>query len=189
MSHPLKIGIYSPYLDTAGGGERYMLTIAEVLSKDQKVDVLLDKHLWSMNADQLKESLSGHLNLDLSKANFIQAPLGKDGSGFKRLLFLSDYDFFFYLTDGSIFYSTAKKNILHIQTPLINPEFRSIKNKLKLKSWNLILYNSQFTKEHAQKYWPKKSLVIYPPVDVSAIKPLKKEKIILTVGRFFGYLK
>ena len=58
-----------------------------------------------------------------------------------------------------------------------------------LCGWNLIIYNSYFTKQYSQKYWPIKSEVIYPPVDVERIKPKEKKKYILSVGRFFGFLK
>ena len=36
----MKAAIYDPYLDTLGGGERYMITAAQVLSENgYKVDV------------------------------------------------------------------------------------------------------------------------------------------------------
>lgn len=184
----MKIAIYSPYLDTFGGGERYMMTIAEVLSAGSHADILLDKHLHELGADYLKEILSERFDLDLRKTNFITAPLGKNSSAVLRALFLKKYDVLFYLTDGSIFYPTARKNILHIQSPLTG-EGNGLRRKIKLSGWDLIIYNSRFTKDHSEKNWPVKSEIIYPPVDTTKIKPLKKEKYILSVGRFFGYLK
>lgn len=185
----MKIALYSPYLDTFGGGEKYMMTIAECLSSVHKVDVFLDKHLQELNPQKLKKKLSKRFNLSLSKVNFTAAPIGRGSSFFQRLFFLKTYDLLFYLTDGSIFYPTGKRNILHIQSPLIGQPAKSLWGKIKLSAWDLIIYNSQFTKEWSQKNWPLKSKVIYPPVDVDKIKPLKKEKYILSVGRFFGYLK
>ena len=38
----MKFGFYSPYLDTFGGGERYMLTLASYFSKDHIVDIFWD---------------------------------------------------------------------------------------------------------------------------------------------------
>ncbi len=184
----MKIAIYSPYLDTFGGGERYMMTMAQILSSKASVDVLLDNHLDSLDLD-FKQILQERFDLDLSTVEFIKAPLGKNSSFFQRWLFLKKYDLMFYLTDGSIFYPGAKRNILHIQTPLVGEPAKSIWGKIKLKTWDLIIYNSKFTRQYSQKNWPLKSEVIYPPVDVMEIKPLKKEKYILSVGRFFGYLK
>lgn len=185
----MRVAIYSPYLDTLGGGERYMMTIAQILSDDNLVDVLLDAHLHSFGADRLKKDLEERFNLDLSKANFIKGPVGKDSSFLARLFFLKKYRILFYLTDGSIFYPTAKKNILHIQSPLVGQPAKGGWGKIKLKGWDLIIYNSNFTQKHSENNWPLKSRVIYPPVDIDTIKPLRKKKHILSVGRFFGYLK
>jgi len=185
----LKIGLYTPYLDSLGGGERYMLTIAEVLSEENRVDLFLDQHLSQLNPQKILTTSEERFNLNLSKINLKRAPVGKGSTIFKRNSFLKNYDLVIYLTDGSIFYSTAKKNILHIQSPLIGQSKKNFWGKMKLSSWDLIIYNSEFTKNHAQKNWHKRSLIIYPPVDIENIKPLKKEKIILSVGRFFGYLK
>jgi len=184
----MKIGIYSPYLDTVGGGERYVLSIAEILSKDNSVDVFIDSHLETLNIDEIKEKTSLLLDLDLSQVKFIKGPFGK-GSGFlERLKFLKKYDLLFYLTDGSVFYSSAGKSILHIQSP-IKANNGNLWKRIKKSSWNLIIYNSQFTKDNCEKFWGLNGEVIYPPVNIEVFKSGKKKKQILTVGRFFGFLK
>lgn len=185
----MRVAIYSPFLDTFGGGEKYISNIAEILSDTAEVDLLFDNHLFSMGADGLKNSLAERFNLNLSKVNVVHAPVGKGSNILKRAGILKKYDLLFYLTDGSIFYPTAKRNILHIQSPMIGQPAKSSWGKLKLKGWDLIIYNSNFTKENCERFWPKKSEVIYPPCDVEKIKPLKKKNYILSVGRFFGYLK
>ncbi len=185
----MKIGIYSPYLDTFGGGERYILTIAQILSGKSKVYLFLDKHLSSLNPGQMLENLSRRFNLNLSRVKLEKAPVGEGSNFLHRLLYLSGYDLIFYLTDGSIFFSSAKKSILHIQTPFSGQPSTSFWGRIKLLSWERILYNSQFTRQHAKQNWPIKDQVVYPPVDTSNIKPGNKKKYILSVGRFFGYLK
>lgn len=185
----MKVAIYSPYLDTFGGGERYILTIAELLSKRAEVDLLFDHNLFSLGAKNLKDNLAKRFNLDLSVVKTLKAPIGEGSNFFARLLFFKSYDILFYLTDGSVFYPTAKSNILHIQSPLAGQPAKSWWGKFKLRGWDLIIYNSKFTQQNSKKNWPIKSLVIYPPVDTEKIKPLKKKEYILSVGRFFGYLK
>lgn len=185
----MKVAIYSPYLDTFGGGEKYMMTIAEVLSVNNSVDVLLDRHLIDLGSSNLKHELSKRFNLNLKTVNFMIAPVGGGTSAVSRAFFLQKYDILFYLTDGSIFYPTTKKNILHIQSPLVGEGVKSWWGRFKLNGWDLIIYNSAFTKKHAQNYWPIVSEIVYPPIDTDRIKPLKKKKYILSVGRFFGYLK
>src|SRR5439155_379520 len=114
---------------------------------------------------------------------------GKGSSFFSRAVFLKGYDLFIFLTDGSIFLPSSKRNILHIQSPIIGQPAKSIWGRIKLKSWDLIIYNSEFTKKNSLANWPINSRVIYPPVDTDQIKPSVKQKNILSVGRFFGYLK
>lgn len=185
----MKIGIYTPYLDSFGGGERYILTIAEILSNTHDVDLFLDNHHLTLKPEELKEDLGKHLNLNLSKINLIESPIGKGGNFFRRLFFLRKYDVIIYLTDGSIFYSTAKKNIIHFQVPFKNTSANSIWGKIKLSSWNLAMCNSKFTSNIIAREWPLKTTVVYPPVDVEKIKPLKKKNQILSVGRFASFTK
>lgn len=185
----MKVAIYSPYLDTFGGGERYILTIAECFSSRGSVELLFDDHLYSLGAEQLIKKLGARFDLDLSKVKICKAPIGSGSSLIERYFFFKKYDQLFYLTDGSIFYPSAKRNILHIQFPLAGEPANSLWGRFKLKNWDLIIFNSEFTRKNCQKYWPIASKIIYPPVDTSKIKSLKKKKYILSVGRFFGYLK
>lgn len=179
----LKAGIYSPYLDTASGGEKYILTIAEALSKTSDVEVFIDAHLAGIGIDRLKSLNEKRHNLNLSDVKFIEAPIGKESSFFKRFLFLKKYDCLFYNTDGSIFFSTAKKNFIHFQLPLKNIN-KGIWGQIKLKTWNSAIYNSIFTKDHIEKNWNIEGEVIYPPVDIDLFKVGKKKKQIVSVGRF-----
>ena len=183
----MKIAIFSPYLDTAGGGEKYMLSLAQVLSEKYSVDILLDEHLEEIGKDQiLNQNIKLH-DLDLSKVNFKKAPIGKGSSFFSRLGFFKQYDYLFYLTDGSIFFATAKNNIIHFQVPFEKTVTNNIWGQIKLKTWNKAIYNSKFTKNIIEENWPIKGSVVYPPVEISAFKPKKKKKQIISVGRFFSY--
>src|SRR3989344_9586282 len=113
----MRVAVYSPYLDTLGGGEKYMMSIVQVLLQNNcDVSVLLDKNLDKIGEEYLKDELSKRFNLNLSKAMFIPAPIGAGSNFYSRLLFLKKFDLLFYLTDGSIFIPTAKKSILHIQS-------------------------------------------------------------------------
>lgn len=185
----MKIGIYSPYLDTAGGGEKYILTIAECLSDKNEVDVLLDKHLSEFNIDDLikrNEKLHG---LDLNKVRFISAPIGIGSKFLERYLFLKKYNWFFYNTDGSLFLSSAKNNIVHFQVPFENVVTKNLWGKKKLKSWKEAIFNSIFTKDFVEQRWHIKGEVIYPPVSIEKFKSLKKKKQIISVGRFAAHNK
>lgn len=185
----MKVAIYSPYLDSFGGGERYVLSAAEILSENHHVNLLLDDHLSFLEPDKLLVSLSERFNLNLSKVKLVKAPIGAGSSFLNRLLFLHGYDLLFYLTDGSIFYSTAGKNIIHFQVPFKNNSAKNIWGKIKLSSWNLAVCNSKFTQRHIKEQWTVKAEVLYPPVNIEEIRPLKKKKQILSVGRFTSFSK
>lgn len=170
----MKIGFFSPYLDTFGGGERYMLTLASYLSRKHKIIVFWDDQ-------SIKAPLSRFLKIDLSKVSF-EKNIFKENTYRKTLKTLA-YDCIFILSDGSVPLSFAKRNILHFQVPF-HYEDKSLKTKLKLKKYNHVVCNSYFTKGFIDKNFNISSEVIYPPVDVTQIKPSTKEKIILSVGRF-----
>ena len=183
----MRVGIYTPYLDSFGGGERYVLTACEVLSKEHQVDLLLNEHLISLQPAELINRLGGHLNLDLSKINLVQAPM--DGNPLSKYLFTRKYDCLIYVTDGSIFLSGAKKGFIHFQVPFKNTVARDLWGRVKLSTWDLGICNSIFTEKIISREWPIRTEVLYPPVVVEEIKPLKKEQYILSVGRFNSFTR
>jgi len=173
-----KIGIFSPYLNTLGGGERYMLTAAEYfLKKGDAVDIF-----W--NNLNIKDEIKQRFEIDLSRVNFVEDIFCSKINLFKRLTITRKYDLIFYLSDGSIPFLFAKKNALHFQVPFHGLGGRNFLNKIKLRNINKIVCNSYFTKKFIDKEYGVKSIVIYPPVAVEEFKPGKKENIILSVARF-----
>ena len=54
-----------------------------------------------------------------------------------------------------------------------------------LETYNEIITISEFSRKWVKKLWDKESTVLFPPVDIDSFKTGKKEKIILSVGRFF----
>lgn len=163
----MKAAIFNPYLDTLGGGERYTLSFAKVLL-DQGWDVDIQ---WV--GESIREMIEKRFGIDTDKLKIVSDI--KRGSG---------YDLCFWVSDGSIPLLFARKNILHFQVPFRNVEGRSLLNKMKLIRINSIVCNSKFTKNIIDEEYGVKSIVIYPPVDTLSIKPKRKEKIILYIGRF-----
>ncbi|MFA5024882.1 MAG: glycosyltransferase family 4 protein [Candidatus Shapirobacteria bacterium] len=211
----LKAAIYDPYLDTLGGGERYCLTVGEILLKHgYKVDIF-----WSGNQELLSTAqkrfglkLEGidfvpdifgltHQKIELieennlnslhsrsvSEPNFIQ----KITNFIKKYKILSKYDLVFYLSDGSIPFLFSKRNFLHIQVPFILKEsFKDkIANLIKVKFVYKVICNSQFTSKFLVNFPKDKIKVVYPPVDIEKFySSEEKENIILSVGRFDNIL-
>src|SRR6266852_9194189 len=99
----MKAAIYNPYLDTLGGGERYIMAAAVALVKEG-----YEVHVeWKDAA--LKEKLEKRFGIDLSGVNFVEDIKRGDG-----------YDVCFWVSDGSIPTLRARKNFLHFQVPFTN---------------------------------------------------------------------
>ncbi|MBI4039713.1 glycosyltransferase family 4 protein [Candidatus Daviesbacteria bacterium] len=184
----MKIALYSPYLDTFGGGERYFWTVgSHWASKGHQVDVLLDKHLQTLDCESIRQTSQDRFGLDLSNINFVKAPFGQGANDLARVLFLCRYQAVFYLSDGSIFFSPAGKSILHFQVPFGKSQATDFFGKIKLASWKQVVVNSNFTKNIIDLVWGVKSKVIYPPVTQQS-QIHQKNKIILSIGRFTNLL-
>ena len=171
----MKIGIYNPYLDDLGGGEKYMMTIAECLSAKHDVSVFWD------NQEDVKELLERFL-IDLSNVTFAKNIFSRSVSTLERLLETMKFDAVVVLSDGSIPFVLSKRLFLHFQQPMIHVSAKSAKTRFKLSRVTSIFCNSHFTKSFVDRSFNVSSRVIYPPVDLYP-KKIKKENIILTVGR------
>jgi len=192
--YDVKIGIYAPYLETYGGGEKYICTIAKMLSENHDVELITcDK----VNMKELKDRLN--INLGKVVLRRIKIP-----SLFKKLPYLhqlmriiaisritKEYDLFINQEHFSIIPSLAKRSVLICEVPPAKQN-KSLFNIIlalffdpQLKSYDKIITNSFYTRNWVLKYYKKKVEVLYPPVDVNAFSPLPKQNIILNVGRFF----
>jgi glycosyltransferase involved in cell wall biosynthesis len=54
-----------------------------------------------------------------------------------------------------------------------------------LETYHKIITISEYSKKWIKKLWKRDSVILYPPVDTDSFRIEKKEKIILSVGRFF----
>lgn len=182
----MKVGIYSPFPPTFGGGERYCLTIAETLSQDNEVDFISQ-----FNYDLQK--FSEAFNLDLKKVKFFK----KTGAGqFFLPQIKKEYDLFICLSNhiNPPVFSWGKKGILIIQFPFpynenkLADKAQSLLKNLKYNSYDSVICYSKFSEVWVSKFNPstKNIVVLSPPIDTSYFSSTsKKENKILSVGRFF----
>lgn len=168
----MHIGFYNPYLNSLSGGERYTLALASHWSKDHDVDVFWDDPAILSKAQE-------RLHLDLTKVRVVPN-IFATGNLLMKLFVSRTYDLIFFLSDGSVPTSLSKHNILHFQAPFPNVSAPG----WKLARYDAIVCNSNFTKNNLDKALHDKAIIIYPPVVTDVSIPTKKEKIILTVGRF-----
>jgi len=170
----MKAAIISFTWDWLGGGERYSATLARFLEiKGYDTEIWWPKDIKS----QIKE----RFDIDLRSTKFVDYnPYNQDFIA--RVKKTREYDLIFWVSDGSIPTSLAKKTIIHFQIPFHNAKSSSLQNKFKARFYTCVS-NSFFTKSFVDKTYSVNSEVIYPPVDIGAVKPGKKENIILSLAR------
>lgn len=177
-------GLYDPYLDVMGGGEKHILSILKVL-QEIGYDLTL---FWNKDVSteiQSKLGMSFGTGLKFEKNIFT-----KNVSLIDKFRILKDFDVFFYVTDGSYFYTNAKKNFIFCMVPDKKLYPSDLINRLKVFGMTFIA-NSDFTGHWLTK-WGFKPRVIPPYIDEKFLsvdlEKIKKDKIILSVGRFFQHL-
>lgn len=177
----MKIGLYSPFAaDTLGGGERYLLTIAECLLPNHEVDLVL-----SRIPENLKAKFSKNFNLNLDRLNLVIGPFQKENTAWERWRFTGRYDVFYYMTNGSFFVPHAKRNIVHFMIPFNRPP--ALGQRLKLNTWQVKTTHSWFCKKALERIWKIKiNFVHWGAVDTDLFRPLVKKNEILNVGRWFS---
>jgi len=174
----MRIGVYDPYLDTIGGGEKYMASAASCLSENHEVSIFWDDKTI---LDEL------HERFQINTSNLKVEPniFNSSVSALERIKKSKQYDRIFFLSDGSIPFLLCKKLFIHFQFPVewISP---SLIARLKLARASGVICNSYFTKNLIDKKFGINSVVIYPPSsgEYKEVKNYRKEKIILSVGRF-----
>lgn len=175
----MRIGIFDPYLDTLGGGEKYILTAAQCLSQKHDISIF-----WNVSsAKNIKEKAKIKFNINLEKVTFFPTIFDHKTSLLKRLKISRQFDAIMYLSDGSI-PLVACNLYIHFQFPVEWVSASGIKTKIKNLRIRKVFCNSLFTKKFIDKKFGINSLVLYPPADMVALKSTKKTNVILHVGRF-----
>ncbi len=183
------VALYNPFLDTLGGGEKHILSILKVLDEaDYEVTIFwnndLQKEITRKFSLQYINKLRFHPNV------FVDSEKKKKINWLSKLKILRQFDLFFYVTDGSYFFSSAKRNYIFCMVPQRNLYNMNLINRLKTLNASFIC-NSHYTQSWLKR-WQIPSQVIYPFISPEFInlspKQLKQDSLILSVGRFFNQL-
>lgn len=172
----MKIGIFNPYLDTLGGHERYCLDIASCLSREHDVDIFWDD-------PEILDRARERFHLSLAGVNLVKN-IWKKGNVFAKARQSRRYDAIFFVSDGSIPFVFSKKAFLLFEFPVPWVNGREFLTQLKVRRITKVICNSTFVKGYIDKTFGIDSQVITPGVDIAHFTPGKKEKLILSVGRF-----
>lgn len=175
---PIKIGFKNP---GASGIDKMAVSIKVFRSGGLSRGPLYSKDL-SLKKDA-RESLDipldggeGPYDIIISSDTFVPSSAG-DGTADSRKLGVVLYD------DTKI--GPAKKILLKIlgYIPLFLVTYP--KDLKFLGTYDRIIAISEYSRTWVKKLWTRDSTILFPPVDIQSFKAGKKEKIILSVGRFF----
>lgn len=123
----MKIGIYNRWLATLGGGEKYSLTVAEVLSQRHAVTVISHKAVD-------RKLAATRLKIDLSRVELMTIP-ADNPEELEKLT--GSFDFFFNASFMDLFPAKGARNILivyfpaSLKTSKIRPYIRKAATVLK----------------------------------------------------------
>lgn len=178
----MKALIYDPYVDTLGGGERYVFTFALALLKaGYSVDLawkdqsIIDQARLRFDLDLTSVRIDPEAYRDLSLSAGLLA----------RYARTKKYDLVFWVSDGSLPYLFGRKNFIHFQVPFTKVGGNPINNLFKMLRVDRLIFNSNFTASVIKRQLPSfPSVTLYPPIDTEGFKPGKKENLILSVARF-----
>lgn len=169
--------VFSPYLDSIGGGEVYTLHFAKALEMaGYRVELAWhdERTLTSIHKFLGVKLENLIINREAYRHFRSRQPIWRIYS------YTKEFDLIFFLSDGSIPFVFATKNILHFQVPFTTIK-ANILTKLKLQNQTVVC-NSAFTQEIVNTRLKTQSQILYPPVKLR--KAGKKIPVILSVGRF-----
>lgn len=151
------------------------MTLASIFAEQHSVDIF-----WDNPSDV--ELVGQRFGIDTSSFQVVKNIFATSVSLVSRFLQTRQYDAIVVLSDGSIPLVGSTKLFIHIQQPLQQMQ-QGVLGKIKLARVSAFFCNSYYTKSFIDKKFNLLTKVIYPPVALYP-KDIKKENIILHVGRF-----
>lgn len=103
----MRVALYNRYWRTRGGGERYAGAVAEILSRNHRMELLGPEEVGL-------QSLSEHLGLDLSRSSFRLIPRGSER---ELVPITAEYDLFINCTYLSRLPSQAARSVYLVLFP------------------------------------------------------------------------
>lgn len=204
----MRAAIYCPSWDYAGGGEKNMAVIAELLVSSGWEVVLAGEVLPDVGRLEqvLNVNLAGCTTLQVSsQIGPVLSRLARFAPRPSRLLharrsmnWSRQFDLLVYITGEIPPLCHARKGFLFIQFPYNREEAVRVdasgaplrladrEKLIRLRSWHALTCPSHFVRESTYKRWQVNPEVLYPPAEIEPCKPGNKQPFILTVGRFYA---
>lgn len=185
------VGIYTPYDLVPGGGERYLLTIAEQLSKQRRVALILDERY-----SQMRLATLGHeLGLDLSRLRIVSLTAAQREVPFDLFIAMGNE------VVPSV-PAMGKRNLFICQFPFPQTADVIVSRLPNIQGYDGVIVYSEFVKRHysriaaTYKLDPLPITVLAPPsfseqddhvTLQEKLKLLEQQSTIriISIGRFF----
>lgn len=165
--------MYDLYLPTLGGGEKYLLEMAEVVSERWTVEVAAPR-LPALEQMARFGIPTRFPRRRLHPASFVMRSRGASLA--------------VYLANGVPLPSLAERSIAIVQFPmrtLGRGRAASLLRGQILDRYDLLTY-SAFVRDWIAQRWDRPSTVVPPPVQLGNFSPASKEPMVVAVGRFFA---
>jgi glycosyltransferase involved in cell wall biosynthesis len=188
---PLTVCIFDPSWSTFGGGEKYLLAMAEVISRSPAYRV----ELLTVDPALTKERFATYFGLDLANVDLVCEP--------DTAAHLRSIDISIIASNFRSFGLKAKKNVYVLHTPYASLSLTalaarvlrgSVKQAAKdvfrkrlfrdARHADLALVNSGFAQQALRRLHHIPVQVLYPSIDDFASDRAKRP-VIVSVGRFF----
>ncbi len=192
-----RVLIYSEYWSSRGGGEKYLLAIAETLLR-AGYDVTFAAQASAFDMKELARYFA--VSLDGANAHLVHLEaLRREAENLSR-----HFDICIYITNYRFFNSRARQTFVILQIPYGRLTPFTISSRIlrgkpkeaakdilrarllsKLRETQAVLVYSKFVHDALETIHGIPSTVLEPPIDDFLIEGMPKERVILSVGRFF----
>lgn len=199
MSVTKRVLVYSEYWSTRGGGEKYLLSIVETLLR-ANYDVTIIAQTASFDRD----AVSRFFQVDIRTAHvqLIDGDLARLRLQAQEVS--QEFDICFYITNYRYFDSRARQTFVVLQIPygpisVVTLLAKALKGDFKeaakdyfrrdllnrLHETQAVLVYSKFVSDSLDIIHDIPSTILEPAIDDFLVEGTPKERVILSVGRFF----
>jgi len=164
---PRRMLLRDDFLNTAGGGERTVGTLARAYMGRYQTSILAQGE-----STVLRDRIAERLGIDLFAVDLAQAVPDEQPDVFMNCEWASD-------KPGI----GRERNLFWVMFPHAIGKGQVA---MWLNSYDTLVANSQFTQGHIRDRWGRDSIVIYPPVRLFGCDDVtRKTQSIVSIGRFF----
>lgn len=200
MQQKKRVLIFSEYWSSRGGGEKYVASIIETLLRSG-YDVTIATQAASPFD---RDAVARYFQVTIEGARIVE--VDGDLPAFRRRAehLSREFDLCLYLTNYRFFNSQARQTFVILQIPYgsITPlsllgrvlrwdvrelakDFYRLRLLHHLKTTQAVLVYSKFVHDALERIHDIPSTVLEPPIDDFLVEGVQKERVILSVGRFF----